>query len=163
MKNSEIERKFLLDINNIPYDFSKLNKEFIEQGYIIYKPEIRVRSVSNKGFFMTIKGNTDDSTVRNEIEFKISKEAYMKLMERDDIHKVRKNRYTVNEGNNLFEIDIFEGALKGLAYLEVEFNNKEEAEKFVVPSWITKEVTDDLRYRNSSLARNSIPLENLEK
>ena len=108
---------------------------------------------------MTIKGETDDSTVRNEIELDISKEAFSILMARDDVNKISKNRYIINEGNNKFEIDVFEGKLKGLACLEVEFTSKEEADKFVVPSWITKEVTNDFRYRNSFLARNEIPVE----
>lgn len=159
MKNLEIERKFLLDLGKIPYDFSKLDKKFIEQGYIIYTPEIRVRAISDEEFFMTIKSNTDDSTVRKELEFKISKEAYSILMARDDVNKVSKNRYIVNEGNNKYEIDVFEGKLKGLACLEVEFSSKEDAEKFIVPSWAIKEVTDDFRYRNSFLAKNEMPVE----
>jgi len=159
MNNLEIERKFLLDLNEVPYDFSRLRKKSIEQGYIICKPEIRVRNVSNEDYFMTIKGSTEDDLVRNEVEFKISKDAYSALMARDDIHKVSKNRYFVNEGNHVFEIDIFEGDLKGLVCLEVEFKSKEEAEKFIVPSWIKKEVTGDFRYKNSYLAKNSIPLE----
>ena len=159
MKNLEIERKFLLDLNEIPYDFSKLRKKTIEQGYIICKPEIRVRNVLGEDYFMTIKGSTEDPLVRNEVEFKISEEAYRILMARSDIHKINKNRYFVDEGNNKYEIDVFEGKLKGLACLEVEFSNKEEADKFVVPSWIKKEITDDLRYRNCNLAKDNIPLE----
>jgi len=159
MNSLEIERKFLLNLEKIPYDFSKLTKKSIEQGYIICKPEIRVRNVSGEDYFMTIKGNTEDSLVRNEVEFKISSEAYHALMSRNDVHKISKNRYIVNEGSDIFEIDVFEGKLKGLACLEVEFSSKEEADKFVVPSWIEKEVTGDDRYRNSYLAQNSIPLE----
>lgn len=159
MKNLEIERKFLLDINNIPYDFSKLKKKTIEQGYIICKPEIRVRSVAGEQCFMTIKGETEDPEVRKEIEFKISEEAYNLLMNRNDIHKINKNRYFVEEGSNTYEIDIFEGKLKGLACLEVEFANKMEADNFIVPSWIKKEITNDKRYKNCELAQNNIPLE----
>lgn len=159
MNNLEIERKFLLNLEKIPYDFSKLNKKVIEQGYIICKPEIRVRNVSNEEYVMTIKGNTEDTLVRNEVEFKISKEAYTTLMSRNDVYKLNKNRYIINEGEHVFEIDIFEGKLKGLACLEVEFETKEDADKFIVPNWIEKEVTGDMRYRNCNLAQNSIPLE----
>lgn len=159
MNNLEIERKFLLNLEKIPYDFSKLNKKVIEQGYIICKPEIRVRNVSNEEYVMTIKGNTEDTLVRNEVELKISKEAYTTLMSRNDIYKLNKNRYIINEGEHVFEIDIFEGKLKGLACLEVEFATKEDADKFIVPNWIEKEVTGDMRYRNCNLAQNSIPLE----
>lgn len=159
MNKLEIERKFLLDLNKIPYDFSTLNKKSIEQGYIIYKPEIRIRNVSNEDYFMTIKNDTKEALVRNEVEFKISKEAYNALIARDDIYKISKNRYFVNEGKHVYEIDIFEGKLKGLACLEVEFPTKEEADNFVIPSWIVKEVTEDVRYRSSYLAKNSIPVE----
>lgn len=159
MNNLEIERKFLVDVNKIPYDFSKLAKKSIEQGYIICKPEIRIRNISDSDYVMTIKSNTADSLVRNEIEFKISKKAYYALMSRNDICRITKNRYVVNEGKYVYEIDIFEGKLKGLAYLEVEFPNREEAGKFVAPSWIGKEVTGDDRYKSCYLAQNSIPLE----
>lgn len=160
MNNLEIERKFLLDVNNIPYDFSKLTKSSIEQGYIIYKPEIRVRSISDKDYFLTIKGDTKEPVQRDEIEFRISKEAYLTLMSRDDINKITKNRYVVNEENNVYQIDVFEGELKGLACMEVEFNSREEAERFVAPEWAVKEITNDHRYRNSFLARNKIPSDN---
>jgi len=159
MNNTEIERKFLLNLEKAPYDFSRLNKKSIEQGYIICKPEIRVRNVSGEEYFMTIKSNTDDVLIRNEVEFKISKEAYNALMARSDVHKISKNRYFVNEGNNVFEIDVFEGKLKGLACLEVEFPNKEEADGFIAPSWIEKEVTGDFRYGNCYLAQTGIPSE----
>lgn len=159
MKNIEIERKFLVDLNKVPYDFSKLERKSIEQGYIIYKPEIRVRSISGEDFFMTIKGETDSSDVRNELEFRISKEAFFTLMSRDDVSKISKTRYIVKEGLNKYEIDVFDGKLKGLACLEVEFENKEASDNFVVPNWITREITNDLRYRNSSLAKNNVPVE----
>lgn len=159
MNNLEIERKFLLNLEKIPYDFSKLTKKYIEQGYVICKPEIRIRKIADEGYFMTIKGNTDDMSIRNEVEFRISEEAYNTLMAGEDIHKISKNRYFVNEENNVFEIDIFEGKLTGLACLEVEFKTKEEADSFVVPSWTEREVTEDTRYRNCRLAQTGIPSE----
>lgn len=159
LNNMEIERKFLIDMNKVPYDFNALNKKDICQGYILANPEIRVRDISNENYYMTIKSNTDDPLVRNEIEFEISKEAYEKLMERDDVYKLSKTRYSIFENDNKYEIDIFEGNLKGLACLEVEFNNKDEAEKFLVPDWVKKEVTNDIRYRSGFLAKNSIPNE----
>lgn len=159
LNNMEIERKFLIDMNKVPYDFNALNKKDICQGYILANPEIRVRDISNENYYMTIKSNTDDPLVRNEIEFEISKEAYEKLMEREDVYKLNKTRYSVFENDNKYEIDIFEGKLKGLACLEVEFSNKDEAEKFLVPDWVKKEVTNDIRYRSGFLAKNSIPME----
>lgn len=153
MTNLEIERKFLIDINSIPYDLSVMEKQEIEQGYILHNPVVRVRSVSNSEYYMTFKSNTNTDLVRNEIEFRISKDAYIKIMSRDDVKKIKKNRYITFENDNKFELDIFEGNLKGLACLEVEFNNEEDAGNFNVPSWVKKEVTGDVRYTNSELSK----------
>jgi len=159
MENLEIERKFLVDMNKVPYDFSVLDNKKIEQGYILYEPEIRVREVESEAYYMTIKSSTEDPVVRNEVELKISKEAYLKLMERNDVYKINKTRYSVVENNNKYEIDVYGGKLTGLTCLEVEFNTKEEADAFLPPSWVKKEVTEDKRYRNGFLAKNDIPLE----
>lgn len=153
MNNFEIERKFLVDIDKIPYDLSLLEKKEIEQGYILHNPAVRIRSVSNSKYYMTFKSNTDNSLVRNEVELEISKEAYFKLMSREDVGKVSKNRYITFENNNKFELDIFKGKLKGLACLEVEFNSLEEAKNFDAPHWVKKEVTGDIRYTNSELSK----------
>ena len=159
MENLEIERKFLVDMNKVPYDFSALDNKKIEQGYILHDPEIRVREVESEAYYMTIKSSTEDPVVRNEVELKISKEAYLKLMERNDVYKINKTRYSVVENNNKYEIDVYGGKLTGLTCLEVEFNTKEEADAFLPPSWVKKEVTEDKRYRNGFLAKNDIPLE----
>ena len=153
MNNLEIERKFLVDVNKIPYDLNSLEKKEIEQGYILHNPAVRVRSISNSEYYMTFKSNTGNNLVRNEIEFRISKEAYSKLMNREDVNKISKNRYIAFESNKKFELDVFKGKLEGLACLEVEFGSVEDANSFVVPSWVKKEVTNDARYTNSELSK----------
>lgn len=162
MDNLEIERKFLVDIDKIPYDLSLMEKKEIEQGYILHNPAVRIRSVSNSKYYMTFKSNTDDKLVRNEVEFEISEDAYFKLMNRDDVCKIKKNRYITFENNNRFELDIFEGKLKGLACLEVEFNSLEEAKSFNMPHWVRKEVTGDKRYTNSELSKLKSGFEELK-
>ena len=151
----EIERKFLVKLEEIPYDISTLPKLEITQGYLTKDPAIRVRSMGDK-FYMTFKGKTSDSVVRKEVELPITKDAYEILMSHETTKKIKKNRYLVNEDGKRFEIDIFEEQLKGLAFLEVEFENQEEAEKFVIPAWVEKEVTGDVRYTNSHLAFEAI-------
>jgi len=153
MKNfCEIERKFLVKLEEIPYDISTLPKLEITQGYLTRDPAIRVRSTGDNRFFMTFKGKTEDSLVRREVELPITKDAYEILMGNETTKKIKKNRYMVTENGIKFEIDVFEEQLKGLAFLEVEFENQEEAECFVVPAWVDKEVTGDVRYTNSQLA-----------
>ncbi len=61
------------------------------------------------------------------------------------------------DGDYLIAIDIFDEQLEGLAYLEIEFENQEEALNFETPDWVIKDVTDDVNYKNGYLARYSIP------
>ena len=55
------------------------------------------------------------------------------------------------------EIDIFSGALEGLAYLEIEFPDIESAALYPTPVWAVADVTQDLRFKNSSLAQHGLP------
>ncbi|MBP3284124.1 MAG: CYTH domain-containing protein [Clostridia bacterium] len=148
----EIERKFLVKSEAIPYDISTLPKLEITQGYLTRDPAIRVRSTGDNRFYMTFKGKTEDSLIRREVELPISKNAYETLMKQTALKKIKKNRYLVYENGRKLEIDIFEDNLKGLAFLEVEFKSSKEAEEFRVPAWVEKEVTGDVRYTNSHLA-----------
>ena len=155
----EIERKFLVKLDAIPYDISVLPKIEITQGYLTKDPAIRVRSTGDNRFYMTFKGKTEDELVRREVELPITKDAYEILMGHESTKKIRKNRYLVHENGKKFEIDIFEEQLKGLAFLEVEFENQEEAEQFMIPAWVDKEVTGDVRYTNSQLAFGTMIME----
>jgi adenylate cyclase len=49
----------------------------------------------------------------------------------------------------LWEVDEFAGHNIGLVVAEIEL--KQEDESFDPPEWLGEEVTDDPRYRNSSL------------
>lgn len=53
----------------------------------------------------------------------------------------------------LWEVDVFEGKLKGLVLAEVELES--EAAKILLPEGVDLvEVTEDMRYTNASLAVN---------
>jgi CYTH domain-containing protein len=49
----------------------------------------------------------------------------------------------------MWEVDVHEGVLQGLVLAEVELQY--EGQELTLPSWIGQEVTDDPRYRKSSL------------
>jgi CYTH domain-containing protein len=55
------------------------------------------------------------------------------------------------------ELDVFRGGLSGLCVAEVEFPSEEEAAAFSPPDWFGREVTDDERFKNKSLARHGRP------
>lgn len=155
----EIERKFLIEEENIPYDLKSLDKFEITQSYINFSPEIRLRNVDNRMFFLTVKANVDSrGMIREERNFWINSKEYYDLYKKIEGNTIYKTRYQgVDEDGNPFAIDIFKDDLEGLAYFEVEFRNEELANSYIPPSWITKEVTSDSRYKNGSLARYGIP------
>lgn len=155
----EIEKKWLIEKNKIPYDLNKAEVIKIEQTYINYSPEIRVRKINDgQQFSFAVKTKmTSDGMIRNEIEEYISKEEYENMFKKKEGKTVYKTRYQLLDGEYMIAIDIFSGDLEGLAYMEIEFENQEEANAFQTPNWVIKDVTDDLDYKNASLSKNGIP------
>ena len=155
----EIEKKWLIDKDKIPYDLSNSEIIEIEQTYICFSPEIRVRKINNgKEYTFAVKTNiTSDGMIRDEIEDFITQEEYNNLMKKQEGNTIYKTRYQFLDGDYLLAVDIISGELKGLAYLEIEFENQEEADNFQTPNWVIKDVTSDLNYKNGHLARYGIP------
>ena len=155
----EIEKKWLIDKDKIPYDLSNSEIIEIEQTYICFSPEIRVRKINNgKEYTFAVKTNiTSGGMIRDEIEDFITQEEYNNLMKKQEGNTIYKTRYQFLDGDYLLAVDIFSGELKGLAYLEIEFENQEEADNFQTPNWVIKDVTSDLNYKNGHLARYGIP------
>lgn len=155
----EIEKKWIIDKENIPYDLSDAEIMDIEQTYISFSPEIRVRKINGgEEYSFAVKTNmTSDGMIRDEMEDYITEEDYNNLITKQEGNTIYKTRYQFLDGDYLFAIDIFSGELEGLAYLEIEFGNQEEAETFETPNWVIKDVTNDLSYKNGHLARYGIP------
>ena len=59
---------------------------------------------------------------------------------------VEKVRYLLAHEGHTWEVDVFEGSNEGLVVAEVELDS--EGEAFTLPSWVSEEVTDDVRYFN---------------
>lgn len=158
----EIEKKWLIREEDIPYNLSNAEVFEIEQTYINFSPEIRVRRINGgQEYTFAVKTNlTLDGMVRDELEDNITEEEYNNLLKKKEGNTIHKTRYQFLDGEYLVAIDIFSGDLKGLAYMEIEFVNKEEANNFKTPSWVIKDVTDDIRYKNGHLARYGIPKDN---
>ncbi|MCR5150188.1 MAG: adenylate cyclase [Clostridiales bacterium] len=161
----EIERKWLLSKEKIPYKLSLLKKEEIEQAYISFSPVIRVRSVDSKRFILTVKGfKSDDSLAREENEIEITAAQYASLLKKSEGVIIRKTRYYHQREDFLIEeIDIFHGDYEGLAYLEIEFGSVEDAVKFKQPEWVKQDVTNIRCYGNGSLAENRLSVDELNK
>ena len=161
--DKEVERKWLIKKEDIPYDLSgeKVYVYDIQQTYLCFDPEMRVRNYDNgDSYEMTIKTNmSKDGMVRDETNMDISKEQYDNLITKKEGNTIHKTRYQFFDDGQVVAIDIFHEELDGLAYMEIEFPNRKESESFQEPSWVVKDVTDDIRYKNGHLARYGIPVD----
>jgi hypothetical protein len=72
--------------------------------------------------------------------------------------RLEKTRYNIPCGGLTIELDIYGGDLEGYTSVEVEFHNQDERDKFTPPEWFGREITDDLQYKNQSLAVYGLPL-----
>lgn len=156
----EIERKWLVKPENVPYDLSTLPALELEQAYVAFSPVIRIRSVnSGERHILTVKEATKYGGLANaEAEHEIDAGTYAFLLSHASGNIIAKTRYLHALPSGLTEeIDIFHGPLQGLAYVEIEFPDIETAENYPSPEWVIADVTWDTRYKNSSLAQHGMP------
>ena len=154
--DKEIERKWLIKMDDIPYNLndSNVQKFEIKQTYLCFDPEMRVRDYNE----YTMKNNmSSDGLIRDEINIDITKEQYNNLVKKQEGTTINKTRYQFYADGQLIAIDIFHGELEGLAYMEIEFKTEAESREFKEPKWIIKDVTSDVNYKNGHLARYGIP------
>lgn len=149
----EIERKFLV----LQVGVLKLaDKQFlIRQGYLssVAERTVRIRTKDDKGF-ITVKGKSNESgTSRLEWEKEIPIGEALELLNICEEDIIEKTRYLIQQGNHCFEVDVFHGANEGLLIAEIELTSEDEF--FEKPSWLGEEVTGDIRYYNSYIAKNS--------
>lgn len=153
----EIEKKFL--ICSLPEDLEQYEKKVMEQGYLCTNPVVRIRK-SNDKYILTYKSRLEtcaaldgDTRINHEVEVPLNQSGYEHLREKIDGSLVKKCRYLVPlPDGHTGELDIFDGVLKGLCFIEVEFADEKDANEFVPPAWFGKNVSGDHRYSNSFLS-----------
>lgn len=156
----EIERKWLVRKEKIPYDLEKLKSEEIEQAYISFSPTIRIRKIDGRRFILTVKSKTGTTLSREEYETDITEEDYFNLMKKSEGKVISKTRYLNRREDGLpEEIDVFHGELKGLCYMEIEFGDEKTAEEFPSPEWVDRDVSSEKGYSNGDLAKYGMPKE----
>jgi CYTH domain-containing protein len=146
----EIEKKFLLSGT----DWQQLAEPTAyRQGYLssVKERTVRVRTINDKGF-LTVKGISVGAT-RLEYEYEIPlDDANALLDELCEKPIIEKNRYKINSGGFVWEVDEFFGENDGLVVAEIELESEEQS--FDKPSWVGDEVTGDPRYFNSNLIQH---------
>lgn len=143
----EIERKF--SVRNPDIVRRRIGVRII-QGYIADEPmTVRVR-IAEAEAFMTLKGKAQ-GIVRDEYEFPIPMRHARELLSNYCGRRiVEKTRYRIPYGKVVYEVDVFEGKLKGLVVAEVELDTVDQ--EFARPDWLGEELTDDHRFSNSALS-----------
>ena len=149
--NIEIERKFL--VKNLNYKSESFEKKCIKQGYLNSNKNRTVRiRVSDDTGFITIKGKSNkNGTSRFEWEKEIPATEAEELLLLCEPTIIEKTRYLIKVGYHTFEVDEFAGENSGLVVAEIELNSEDEV--FEKPNWLSKEVTGDLKYYNSSISK----------
>lgn len=157
----EIERKFLVD--EIPLNMEKYEAVHMEQAYVSVKPVIRVRRAGGS-FILTVKSKGLLS--RQEFELELTSDEYEALKVKAEGNVIEKHRYRIPvcdtdgtcgslevDSGLVIELDVFDGAFRGLVYAEVEFPDEDTARAFAAPRWFGRDVTESGIYQNSALSR----------
>jgi len=147
----EIERKFL--VKTLPSGWKRRQHSRILQGYL---PKcrtdlsIRLRK-QNLKHMLTVKAGRGAKRIEEEVE--LDKRRFEALWPLTLGARIAKIRYKIPQNGALIELDIYQGAHRGLAIAEIEFDSERASKSFKPPTWLGRELTNDRRYTNETLAR----------
>lgn len=149
----EIERKFLVASEGWREYADKGTQ--LRQAYVVTMDDrsVRVRIHGNKWARLTIKIGKS-ALVRNEYEYDVSMDDAKEMLTQAVGVVIEKRRFRVPHKGFTWEVDVYEGALKGLVVAEVEM--KRETDLPALPEWLGREITGDRRYSNQSLATSGL-------
>lgn len=165
----EVERKFLIDLESLPFNPEDFEHTTIRQGYLAVSDdgsETRIRDFGNdQRFELTVKSN--GTVARKEKNIQIDKEVFESLWSLTLERRIEKTRYYIPyvdpEGDkHTIELDIYHepSHLNGLCTAEVEFKGREteatlRADTFQPPEWFGKDISSNPSYKNRSLASHA--------
>jgi CYTH domain-containing protein len=164
----EKERKFLVKFPTSWSDLSDIFDDLIDikrisQTYL--KPEAGEQAARVRKTEEGLTGDTEvvyhfnrkkpvDTGVHEEEEHEISKAQYEKHLKNANPEKVavEKTRFVFKYNDQVFELDVFKGPLKGLAIMEIELEDMDDTVELPPFLKTIKEVTKDKRFTNFALA-----------
>lgn len=147
----EIERKFLVSADG--WRTSAVLARRFRQAYLCTNDRItvRIRLMDDTDAVVTMK-SAEAGLSRQEFEYAIPPEDARQLLALREGAIVEKTRHNVPFGGFTWEVDVFLGANQGLVVAEIELERADQ--EFDRPDWLGEEVSHDLRYYNSELARH---------
>lgn len=148
----EIERKFLMD--GFPIGLELISEVEVEQGYISFEPELRIRKALDKRtgkeeFWLTLKGEGD--LTRREVETEISSDFYYDTADFLEVRMIQKEYRKYRLGEWKLEVSLVDpGTDWEFFYAEIEFPTEQDAKDFVVPAYFGREITfnEDYKMKN---------------
>lgn len=148
----EIERKFRVrEVPGFLGDGTRLR-----QAYLALDGDVEVRVRDQGGtHVLGVKGGR--GMQRTEVEVEIGPGEFDELWDLAPGRRIDKTRHRIAVDDHTAEVDVYEGPLRGLVMVEVEFADRSEAETFVAPPWFGEEVTGDARWSNATLATSGPP------
>jgi CYTH domain-containing protein len=172
MKDLEIERKFLVRLPSSWVDLAELFDDLVDvkrikQMYL--KPNDKGISPRIRKTEQGLLGSTEtvfhfnqkkflEPGIHEETEHEISEDEYQKSLkdQHPDKSMLEKTRFVFKFRDQCFELDVFKGALSGLAILELELEDK--AQEVELPPFlrVMNEITSDRRFTNFSLANKKL-------
>ena len=143
----ERERTFLVDrLPSLDDDGTELR-----QGYLAIEGTVSVR-IRDAAGTCTLTVKAGSGATRTQIELPMATEQFEASWDLTRGRRIHKRRHVLPLGGHAVELDVFTGDLDGLVLAEVEFATDDEMAAFTPPDWFGREVTDDDRYANASLA-----------
>ena len=147
----EIERKFWLD--RLPQGLPLLEHSYMEQSYLAFDPVVRIRKKvcsDRTSYRLCLKG--EGTLARQEIELDLPPETYQQMLLLVKGTPIRKEQwvYQLPQGLKLECNLVDEGDPYEFYYAEVEFETVQQAERFVPPSYLGKELTEDTDFTMAS-------------
>jgi Uncharacterized protein conserved in bacteria len=159
---SEIERKYLIKYPSQELldglDFS--SKTEIIQTYLLSDEEnverrVRQRGTKKNGYNFYYTEKVPVSNIeRIEREKRISMKEYVNYLAESNtnLHQITKTRYCFVYNNQYFEMDLYPYS-STYAIVEIELSHKDDEVEFPSFLELVKEVTDDKKYKNYTIAR----------
>jgi CYTH domain-containing protein len=151
----EVECRYLL--NKIPDDLLDNPKGWLITDRYFPNTRLRLRHMKSVSGQENIYKLTQKyrSETQNAYETTITTvyltEAEYNHLEALDAKILKKRRYPYIVQNHSFSIDVFEGRHQGLILAEMELESKAEADEFVLPSFVRKDVTNDPFFTGGNL------------
>lgn len=144
----EIERRFLVRIEDHAWELLDVERQLLRQGYIRSdSPSIRIRVGEPRGPVLTCKNG--EGVKRHEVETVVPEELAVSLFEAAGDRVIEKIRWVIGP----WKLDRFVGGLEGLFLMEIELDHEHDP----IPEppagiRILREVTDHKRFTSSYLA-----------